>query len=53
MGGKEKEQVQGQASPTSKEVQEATQVIRKLIEDQEHDPSFLVSKYSNLMTLIT
>ena len=57
MGSKENsnegEQEQGQAIPTPKDVQEATQVMRKLIDDQGHDPTILVSKCSNLLTLIT
>jgi len=51
MGGNESEQFQRQSTP--KEVQEATQVMRKLIEDQGHCPTILVSKCINLVTLIT
>ena len=51
--GHESEQVQGQATPTPKEVQEATQVTRKLIDGLGHDSTMLVSKGSNLLTLIT
>ena len=51
MGGNESEQVQKQSTP--KEVQEATQVMRKVIEDQGHYPTILISKYNNLVTLIT
>ena len=51
MGGNESEQVQRQS--TAKEIQEATQVMRKLVENQDHCLTILVSKYSNLVTLIT
>jgi len=51
MGGNESEQVQRQSTP--EEVQEAIQVKRKLIEDQHRCPTILVSKCSNLVTLIT
>ena len=51
--GNESEQVQGQVTPTPKKVQEATQVMRKLIDDQGHDSTILVSKCRNVLTLIT
>jgi len=51
MGSNEGDHVQRQSNP--KEVQEAIQVVRKLIEDQGHYPAVLDSKCSNLVTLIT
>ena len=57
MGSKEddheSEQVQGQATPTPQEVQEATKVMREPLDDLDHDPTMLVSKGNNLLTLIT
>jgi len=50
MGGNESEQAQRQLTP--KEFQ-ATKVMRKPIEDQDHCPTILVSKCSKLVTLIT
>jgi len=51
MGGDESEQAPRQSTP--KEVQEATRVMRKSMEDQDHCPAFLISKNSNLVSIIT
>ena len=51
MGGIENDQAPRQSTP--KEVHEATQVMRKSMEDQDHCPAVLISKNSNLVTLIT
>lgn len=49
----ESDQVQGQATPTPKEVQEATKVMREPLDNLDHDPTMLVNKGNNLLTLIT
>jgi len=51
MGSNESEQVQRKSYP--KEVEEAIQVVRKLIEDQGYNPTVLDSKCGSWVTLIT
>ena len=51
MGGNDSEQAPKRSTP--KEVQEATQVMRKSMEDQDHCLAVLISKCSNLASLIT
>ena len=51
--GNESEHMQRQATPTPKEVQEATKVMREPLDNLDHDPTMLVNKGNNLLTLIT